>query len=143
MTAVTSQDEDVRLHILREYQILDTSPEIAFERLTSLAARIFKVPIALISLVDADRQWFKSCFGMDVRQTDRQLSFCAHAILSDEVMVVPDAATDPRFSNNALVTGPPHIRFYAGAPLKTSEGQNLGSLCVIDTKPREFSAEQQ
>ncbi|RYZ89648.1 MAG: HD domain-containing protein [Proteobacteria bacterium] len=143
MTAIPSQNEDARLRTLHEYQILDTPPEIAFERLTHLTTQIFDVPIALISLVDADRQWFKSCFGMDVRQTDRQLSFCAYAILSDEVMVVPDAAADPRFCDNALVTGPPHIRFYAGAPLKTSEGHNLGSLCVIDTKPREFSAKQQ
>ena len=143
MSAPLPSNEAERLQTLCDYQILDTPPEAAFERITSLAARLFGVPIVLVSLVDANRQWFKSCFGLDTRQTDRKLSFCAHAILSDAVMVVPDATADPRFVNNGLVTGPPHIRFYAGAPLKTPEGLNLGSFCLMDTSPRQFSDEHQ
>jgi diguanylate cyclase len=133
-----------RLEALAHYGVLDTPPERAFDRLTALAARLFSVPVALVSLVDSDRQFFKSCFGTDLRQTDRNLSFCSHAILKDEVMVVPDAKRDPRFADNALVTGSPHIRFYAGAPLRTPTGVKLGTLCVIDTAPRpSFGPEQQ
>lgn len=135
-------DEDRRLQTLHSYHILDTPPELAFERITTLAARIFDVPIALVSLIDADRQWLKSCFGMDVYQTGRDQSFCAYAILSDEVMVVPDVALDGRFTYYPSVTGPPYIKSYAGAPLKAPDGQNLGTICVIDTLPREFSADQ-
>jgi PAS domain S-box-containing protein len=132
-------NETERLQALQRQHILDTPPEAAFDRITRLAAQLFGVPISLVSLVDRDRQWFKSCFGLDLRQTDRQLSFCAHAILSDDVFVVPDATQDERFANNALVTGELGIRFYAGAPLKTRDGFNLGSLCIIDTRPRHFS----
>lgn len=143
MNAPLPSSEAERLQTLHAYNILDTPPEAAFNRIASLAAQLFQAPIALVSLVDADRQWFKACFGVDTRQTSRELSFCAYAILSDQVMVVPDAVTDSRFIDNALVTGPPHIRFYAGAPLRTPSGQNLGSFCVMDTVPRQFSAEQQ
>ena len=136
-------NEAERLQALYTYNILDTPPEAAFNRITSLAAHLFQVPMALVSIVDADRQWFKACFGTDARETSRELSFCAHTILSDQVMVVSDASVEPRFTDHPLVTGPPQIRFYVGAPLKTAGGQNLGSLCIVDTVPRPFSAEQQ
>jgi len=129
--------EDARLAALRRYNVLDTAPERAFERITALASKVFNVPIALITLVDSDRQWFKSCYGVDLRETERKVSFCTYAIQSDEVMVVPNALEDPRFVDNPLVTGELRIRFYAGAPLKTPDGYNLGSLCLIDTEPRE------
>lgn len=138
MNAPLSLNEQERLKALDNYAILDTPPEAAFDRLTRLASRLFNVPIALISLIDRERQWFKACYGLDMRQTDRQLSFCAHAILADHVMVVPDAHEDARFADNGLVTGPPHIRFYAGAPLRTPDGFNLGTFCIIDTVPREL-----
>ena len=130
--------ESQRLDAVERLNILDTPPEAAFDRITQLAARLFEVPIALITLVTEDRQWFKSRVGLDVCETSRGVAFCAHAIESDEVFVVPDATQDPRFVDNALVTSEPHIRFYAGAPLRTEDGFNLGTLCVIDTQPREF-----
>ena len=136
MSAPTQRDEYQRLEALARYDILDTLPEEAFDRLANLAARIFRTPIALVSLIDEERQWFKACLGLDLRQTDRSLSFCAHAILGEGVMVVPDATQDPRFVGNALVTGTPNIRFYAGAPLVTPDGHKLGTLCVIDDVPR-------
>ncbi len=137
-----STDEKTRLEVLRSFDVLDTPPEAAFERAVALAVRLFRAPIALVSLVDEQRQWFKACIGLDVRQTDRRLSFCAYAILGDGVFIVPDATLDERFSDNPLVTGEPGIRFYAGAPLTTAEGVKLGSLCVIDTVPRDdFSLE--
>jgi PAS domain S-box-containing protein len=139
MNAPLPPNEAQRLQSLQRLEILDTPPEPSFDRITRLATQLFGVPIALVSLVDQDRQWFKSCIGLDVRQTDRQLSFCAHAILSDEAFVVPDALLDARFADNELVTGETGIRFYAGAPLKGRDGLNVGSLCVIDTAPREFS----
>ncbi len=132
-------DEGRRLDALHDLAILDTPPEPAFERIAHLAARLFEVPIALVSLVDEDRQWFKCCIGLDATETPREVSFCVHAILSDEVMVVPDATRDDRFTNNPHVTGPPFIRFYAGAPLTTRAGHNLGTLCIIDTEPRTLS----
>jgi PAS domain S-box-containing protein len=135
-------DEAARLGALRRYGILDTSPEVGFDRIARLAVRLFDVPIALVTLVDTDRQWFKACYGLDIRETERQESFCAYTILSDEVMVVPDALADARFAESTLVTGAPHIRFYAGAPLITSDGFHLGSLCIIDTRPRTLTEEQ-
>ncbi|PSR00723.1 MAG: hypothetical protein BRD48_00150 [Bacteroidetes bacterium QS_9_68_14] len=134
-----------RLEALRRYDILDTPPEEAFDRLTRLAARHFDAPTALITLVDAGRQWFKSCFGTDLRETDREISFCARAIRSEGVTVVEDATQDPRFSGNPLVTGPRNVRFYAGAPLITPGGHALGTLCLMDTAPRPegFGAEEQ
>jgi len=143
MAAPLPSDESDRLRVLHDYQILDTAPERVFTHLTTLAAQLFRVPIALISLVDQERQWFKACYGIETCETSRELSFCAYTILSDQVLVINDATKDPRFSGNALVTGAPHIRFYAGAPLKTPSGHNLGSLCIIDTHPRTFSQEQQ
>ncbi len=138
MIAPLPENEERRLEVLRGYEILDTPPEKAFERITSLATRIFVVPIALVSLIDRDRQWLKACIGTDLRQTNRDMAFCAHAILQDRVMVVADATADARFADNPLVTGPHGIRFYAGAPLRTTEGFNLGTVCILDTQPRAF-----
>ena len=131
-----------RLAALRALHILDTGAEQAYDDITRLAARACDAPIVLITLVDEDRQWFKSCIGLDVCETSRDVSFCAHAIRQREVFLVSDAAADPRFSDNPLVTGDPHIRFYAGVPLRTAEGHALGSLCVIDRKPRLLTPEQ-
>jgi len=131
--AIPLPTEADRLAALERYAVLDTAPELNFDRLTRLTARIFKVPIVLVSLVDERRQWFKSCYGLDLRQTDRSMSFCAHALWADDVLVVPDATQDERFADNPLVTHEPRIRFYAGAPLITPEGLRLGTLCVIDT----------
>lgn len=128
--------EEARLTTLARYEVLDTPPEAAFDRITALTSAIFDVPVVLISLVDRDRQWFKSCYGLDLRETDRSVSFCVHAIEADAVLVVPDATRDARFTANPLVTGEPGIRFYAGAPLKTTDGYKLGTLCLIDRRPR-------
>ncbi len=134
-------DEASRLAALRSLFVLDTPHEERFDRITRLATRLFDVPIALITLVDEDRQWFKSCVGLSIRETPRECSFCAYAILQPtETMVVPDATLDLRFMENPLVTGGEKIRFYAGQPLLTPEGFPLGSLCIIDQKPRDFSA---
>ncbi|MGB3200033.1 MAG: GAF domain-containing protein [Nodosilinea sp.] len=121
---------------------MDTPDEHSYDDITSLAAYICDVPIALISLVDADRQWFKSVVGLVPRQTNRDVSFCAHAILRPNVMIVNDAAKDERFANNPLVTGEPGIRFYAGVPLISPDGHPLGTLCVIDRKPRTLDDHQ-
>jgi signal transduction histidine kinase/ActR/RegA family two-component response regulator len=136
-------DETARLEALRAYEILDTVPEEAFDELTRLAAHICETPIVLMSLVDSDRQWFKSRVGLDAESTPREESFCAHAILDQHrLLTVPDATLDPRFADNPLVTGDFHLRFYAGAPLVSPTGQPLGALCVIDRVPRELSAVQ-
>lgn len=129
--------EILRLAALQNTALLDSVPEERFDRLTRLASRALGTDIALISLIDKDRQWFKSRQGLDVAETPRDQAFCDYAIESEEVMVVPDATQDPRFANNPLVTGDPNIAFYAGAPLITKEGYALGTLCVIDNKPRE------
>jgi PAS domain S-box-containing protein len=129
-------EEMERVALLHQFQILDTDREESFDRLTRLASLITGAPIALISLVDADRQWFKSRHGLEAEQTSRDISFCGHAILTDEITVIPDAAVDDRFADNPLVTGDPFIRFYAGVPLIAREGYRLGTLCVIDTEPR-------
>ncbi|KAL3914936.1 MAG: hypothetical protein SGILL_005878 [Bacillariaceae sp.] len=131
------EEELNRLQALRSYLILDSEREHQFERLTALASRLMQVPIALVSLVDLGRQWFLSNRGLgDVRETPRSQAFCSHAILSKEdILIIKDAQLDPRFVNNPLVTGAPHIRFYAGAPLETPEGYKLGTFCIIDTKP--------
>ncbi len=129
-------DEAERIAALLNYAVLDTAPEPEFDRVTAMAQRVFGVSIAVVSLVDSDRQWFKSCAGLDADQTDREVSFCGHAILRPEVMVVLDAAQDPRFAGNPLVVGAPHIRFYAGAPLTSPDGKRIGTLCLIDDKAR-------
>lgn len=140
-TPALALNEATRIDTLRALNILDTSPEERFDRLTRLAKRLFNVPMALVSLVDTDRQWFKSCVGLDATQTPRDVSFCGHAILGDDVFLIPNAALDPRFGDNPLVLGPPNIRFYAGCPLKVANGSTLGTLCVIDREPREFTGD--
>jgi len=142
MNAVIPENEAERLDALAQYEVLDTLPERDFDDLTLLASHICQAPMALVSLVDDDRQWFKSRVGLDVLQTPRDVSFCAYAIEGDGVFVVPDATRDERFANNPLVTGDAGIRFYAGAPLCTPEGFNIGTLCVIDNVARELSPEQ-
>lgn len=138
----TPADEPERLNVLRSLAVLDTAPEERFDRLTRIAQQIFQVPIALVSLVDAERQWFKSRQGLLATETPRDISFCGHAILRDEIFVVPDTQEDPRFADNPLVTGAPDIRFYAGAPLATASGRRVGTLCVIDRAARDLSTEQ-
>jgi diguanylate cyclase (GGDEF)-like protein len=134
-------NESARMETLRALSILDTPAEERFDRLTRLAKRLFNVPIALVSLVDENRQWFKSCVGLAVTETSRDASFCAHAILHDDILMVPDTLKDPRFHDNPLVTGEPGIRFYAGCPLTVPDGSKLGTLCLIDTKPRGLDEE--
>lgn len=131
-----------RVDALQKYAILDTEPEQAFDDLTLLASFVCKTPIALISLVDEDRQWFKSKVGLSAAETPRDIAFCSVAIQQSDVMVVPDTLQDERFCNNPLVVSEPRIRFYAGAPLINEEGYALGTLCVIDQTPREFGLDQ-
>jgi GAF domain-containing protein len=142
MSAPIPQNESKRLKVLWQYDVLDTVPEEVFDDLTELAARICEAPIALISLVDEKRQWFKSKVGITVSETSRDFSFCAYAITQSDLFIVPDATQDERFANNPLVTSEPKIRFYAGAPLITPDGHALGTLCVIDKVPRELRPEQ-
>ena len=143
MIAPIPQNETKRLKVLWQYEVLDTVPEEVFDDLTELAARICEAPIALISLVDENRQWFKSKVGVTVSETSRDVSFCAYAIAQSDLFIVPDATQDKRFASNPLVTSEPKIRFYAGAPLITPDGHALGTLCVIDKVPRELRPEQQ
>lgn len=142
MKAPLPKNETQRLKVLWQYDVLDTVPEAVFDDLTDLAAHICEAPIALISLVDENRQWFKSRVGLSAKETSRDVSFCAHAILQNGLFVISDATKDPRFKRNPIVTGPPHVRFYAGVPLKTPDGYALGTLCVLDKKPKQLRAEQ-
>jgi anti-sigma regulatory factor (Ser/Thr protein kinase) len=135
-------DEEARLVALRRYRILDTEPEGGFDDLTMLASQVCGAPIALISLVDADRQWFKSRVGLSIAETSRAVSFCTHAIQQRDLFVIPDAAADARVRDNPFVTGEDHVRFYAGAPLLTPEGHALGTLCVLDRVSRTLTSEQ-
>lgn len=135
-------NEAARLEALRRYAILDSAPEDPYDNLVQVAANLCEVPVAAVSLVDKDRQWFKARQGIAATETPREWAFCAHAIMGNETFIVEDATQDERFSSNPLVTGEPDIRFYMGAPLVTSEGLALGSFCVIDHKPRHLSSEQ-
>lgn len=135
-------NEEQRLQVLYSYGILDTPVEEDFEAITELIAHICDMPIAVINLVDHDRQWFKSEVGMGAKEAPIDTSFCGHAILEEDFMLVPDTLSDPRFQNNPLVTGKPHLRFYAGAILKAEDGMPLGTLCVLDHEPRQLSERQ-
>lgn len=135
--------EEARLRALQQYQILDTAPEEAFDKLVNLASYICNAPISLISLLDENRQWFKAKKGLNITETDRELAFCDHAIRDEQLMIVKDASKDERFATNPLVTRDPNIRFYAGIPLITPDKHALGTLCVIDKVPRELTESQQ
>ena len=136
-------DEKSRIEVLKSYEILDSPSDDDYNSITFLASEIFNAPISLISLVDEERQWFKSKIGLDISETERDISFCTHAIhTSDEVYVIEDARKNPMFQNNPLVTGKPDIVFYAGAPLVDSDGYVIGTLCIIDTKERSFSTQE-
>jgi phosphoribosyl 1,2-cyclic phosphodiesterase len=137
---LTSKNEEQRLSVLYDLRILDTPPEERFDRITRLAASIFNAPMALVSLVDRERQWFKSTYGLDTCETSRETSFCSHAVASQDVLVVPDTFQDPRFSDNPLVTGPPRIRFYAGCPIFVS-ANCIGTVCVLDNRPRQIDSD--
>ncbi len=142
MNAPLPANEQKRLKVLWQYEVLDTVPEELFDDLTELAARICEAPIALISLVDEKRQWFKSKVGATMNETARDISFCTHAITQQDVFIVPDATRDARFAKNPLVVSEPRIRFYAGAPLVTPDGYAIGTLCVIDKVPRTLTPDQ-
>ena len=142
MSLAPPDNEAARLAALQRYNVLDTAPEESFDRITRLARSVLETPIALVSLVDKDRQWFKSRQGLAATETPRDISFCTHTVQSEEPMVIRDALRDPRFSDNPLVHEEPHIRFYIGVPLTTPDGYNIGTLCAIDRRPREVSAEQ-
>ena len=133
-----ARHEAQRLQALRALLILDTPPEERFDRIVQFATNEFEVPMAAISLVDEDRQWFKASHGLPMCQTSRNVSFCGHAILRPDVMLVPDTLLDPRFFDNPFVQAPPRVRFYAGAPLVLAGGEAVGTLCLFDTRPRQF-----
>ncbi|MET0104557.1 MAG: PAS domain S-box protein [Sedimenticola sp.] len=141
-TPETPKNEAPRMDALCRLNILDTPSEERFDRITRVAQHHFNVPIALVSLVDKDRQWFKSRQGLDAEETSRDISFCGHAILNEHIFYIPNAAEDPRFADNPLVTSTPNIRFYAGAPLHAPGGERIGTLCIIDSEPREFSSDE-
>jgi GAF domain-containing protein len=142
MDATAPSQESARVAALDRYAILDTEPEQTFDDLVILAAYICKTPIAMLSLVDEHRQWFKSRVGVQIRETPKETSFCAHAIQQEDLFIVPDTLKDPRFKDNPMVLGEPHIRFYTGAPIVNEDGFALGTLCVIDRQPRELDSEQ-
>lgn len=135
-SSISDEQEKRRVRELKAYGILDTANEPAFDQIVRRAAKIFDTPIALVSLIDENRQWFKARYGLIPSETPRAISFCTHAIQGSDVFVVEDASSDERFSDNPLVVDDPNIRFYAGAPLKTSTGRRIGTLCIIDRKKR-------
>lgn len=138
----TPANERERLQTLRDLDLLDTAPEERFDRITRIARQLFSVPIALVSLVDENRQWFKSRQGLDATETPRNISFCGHAIIDKQPLIVCDALEDPRFADNPLVCSAPDIRFYAGHPIAAPNGQRIGTLCIIDQVPHSFDDEQ-
>jgi diguanylate cyclase (GGDEF)-like protein len=142
MTDHSSEREMLRLRDLHDYAVLDTPPEESFDRITRLVKMALQVPMATVSLVAANRQWFKSKIGVSACETARDISFCTHTIEFDEPMIIPDALADPRFATSPLVLGDPNIRFYIGSPLRTPAGYNIGALCAMDTAPRNPTAEQ-
>ena len=142
MKAPIPQDEEARLERLRQYQVLDTAAEQAFDDITKMAADVCQTPVSLLTFVDRNRQWFKSNIGLSAKETSRDIAFCAHAILQPDLFVVPDALADERFAKNPLVTHDPNIRFYAGMPLVTEDGHAVGTLCVLDRVPRELTQDQ-
>src|ERR1700744_5750994 len=139
MIAAKPENEKQRLEALQRLELLDTDPEPEFDELVNLAAAICGTPISLVTLLDERRQWFKAAIGMDIAETPREIAFCSHAIRQPDMFLVADAAVDPRFADNPLVTGDPHIRFYAGVPISSPDGFALGTLCVIDNKPRQLT----
>ena len=141
-STVAGKDESERIQALHDLQILDTPPEERFDRLTRLARKLFDVPIALVSLVDTNRQWFMSHDGLETRETPREWSFCSHAIDQDSMLIIPDALVDARFRENPLVVGDPSIRFYAGQPISAPGGKAIGTLCIIDHEPRELGLDE-
>lgn len=142
MASIAEQDEKKRLQALYQFNLLDTPPDGSFDKMTRLACKIFNLPIAIITLVDEDRIWFKSKYGIDVDQITRDPGLCSSAILSDDIYLVEDARADPRTISNPLVAGNFGLQFYAAAPLRTQDGFNLGTFCVIDKKKRFFNTEQ-
>lgn len=138
----TPPDEPQRMRTLREYEVLDTPPEAVYDDIAHVAAGVCDTPVALITLVDGTRNWFKARVGVDVTESPRDLSFCGHAILRSEIFEVTDAAVDERFADNPLVESAPRIRFYAGAPLITPDGYKLGTICAIDVRPRRLTEAQ-
>ena len=136
LAPASPKNEECRLASLHSLRILDTEPEERFDRITRLAKKLFNVPIALVSLVDEERQWFKSSVGLDAKETSREVSFCGHAIHHSKTFVIEDTLQDERFFDNPLVINAPNIRFYAGQPIRSPSGENIGTLCIIDTKPR-------
>jgi PAS domain S-box-containing protein len=142
LAAAVPPNEVTRLETLYSLKILDTAPEERFDRITRIATHVFDVPVAMVSLIDANRQWFKSCQGLSVSETPRSISFCAHTILGDDVFYIGDTELDPRFADNPLVTGEPFVRFYAGYPIAAPNGSKLGTLCIADRKPRQMSKDE-
>jgi GAF domain-containing protein len=133
------KNEQERLASLNKLGLLDTPPEERFDRITRVATKIFNVPISTLTLVDSKREWFKSCQGLSKREGERAISFCGYALLSTTIMIIPDTTKDDRFADNPMVSGEPYLRFYAGVPVTSADGQRIGVFCIKDTKPREFS----
>lgn len=135
-------DEKERLAVLKGLKILDTEPEERYDRITRIAAHLFNVPISTVTLVDSNREWFKSCYGLDKKEGDRAISFCAHAMLAPDIFIIPDTKADPRFSGNPMVTGEPHIGFYAGVSISAADGHKIGTFCIKDHQARELTPEE-